>query len=138
MATLKGMDAAARAINRAAHRALSGSVAKFLKGDAMNDLNAQIQPDGSPFPDKAESTKRAYRRRGWDTERFLVRTGKSVRLTHEVYTRAGTTTLEIRPMGWETLSYHVPDRVEWFSLTPDKVARCVQIMNEEIDRELNA
>lgn len=137
MATLTGIDQAERAFFRAVERAMKGPVKDFLMRDANNAIEMQLQPDGKPFPKKAESTKKAYRRMGWDTERFLHRTGESRRLTSAFTKRAGVFELTITPRGWETLSYHVPDRVQWFGMTLEMANRVQEIISDEVRRELS-
>lgn len=139
MASLKGMDRAERAIDKAIHNALAGRVKKFIMNDLNQRLHAQEQPNGQSFPKKAESTKKAYRRMGWNTEKFLIRTGESVRLTAAYNRRAGTQELVITPIGHDVLSYHVPDRVKWFPDYSTGAARDVimNIFNEELRNELN-
>lgn len=138
MAKLTGMDKADRAIHKAVKSALSGRVRKFIVNDLKQRLNAQEQPNGEAFPEKAESTKRAYASRGWNTEKFLVRTGESTRLTHAINQRGGAIELVITPIGHEVLSYHVPGRVEWFPDYTKGASRDVimNIVSEEVTNEL--
>lgn len=138
MATLTGMDRADRAIHKALRKALTGRVKTFVMRDLNQRLNAQEQPDGSAFPKKAESTIKAYKSKGWNTEKFLVRTGESTRLSSTVNQRGSTIELEIKPIGHEVLAFHVPSRVEWFPDYTQGAARdvIVNIMSEEVRSEL--
>lgn len=137
MATLTGMDRADKAIHRALRKALAGRVKKFLMNDIRQRLDSQTQPDGSKFPKKAESTKRAYRAKGWNTEKFLVATGESSRLQANVDQEGSTIQLMITPIGHEILSYNVPSRVRWFpEVTPGMRDVIMNIVNEEVRDEL--
>lgn len=132
MATLTGMDRQARAIENAIVKAMRGPVKDFVIQDAKNTLNAQIQPGGEPFPTKAESTKKQYRRHGWNTEKFLVRTGKSTKLQHVINKRGNFIELVVTPVGHEILSFNVPSRTKWMGLDAPAVARVTEILQEAV------
>lgn len=131
MAKLTGVPQVTRVIERAITRSLGNRVQKFIKSELENALESQTQVDGSPFPKKAESTKKAYRRKGWDTEHFLVATGKSSKLVH------GQTGMRLRvyPRGYDIQEFHLP-RVQWIGLPQGAQDRVVDILKEDIANEL--
>ena len=143
MATLTGMDRAEKAISKAFRTALTGRVKKFIMADLNQRLKSQEQPDGSAFPKKfqtehGDKVRAEYKRNGWNTEKFLIRTGESVRLSSAYSNRGGVHELTITPIGHEILSHHVPKRVEWFPDYSEGAARDVilNIMSEEVTNEL--
>ena len=60
------------------------------------------QATGQPMPEKAESTKRAYRKHGWNTENFLVRTGRS----SVVQSRRVKNGIRLTPTDPKIIGYH--------------------------------
>lgn len=83
------------------------------------EFEAQIerkrQADGTPMPKKAESTKKQYRRKGWDTEHFLKRTGQSAKVKQQ-NTPSG---VRLFAAGKDILQYNVPKRAKWLTITQD-------------------
>jgi len=139
MAKLTGMDAVNRSIDRAVKKSFGGRVKKFIMADLKHRLHSQEQPDGSKFPQKAQSTIKAYRSRGFNTKEFLIATGESSRLKADVDEYGGIIQLRITPVGHEILSYNVPSRVLWFPDYTKGAAFDVikNIIQEDISHDLS-
>lgn len=134
MATLKGFDRAGKVIESAVDRAMRTTVKDYVIARAKFSLNLQRDKDGNPMPDKAESTKRAYRRKGYDTERFLVASGKSTEMMYEWYNHV----LTVYPRGQKILSYNVESRTKWVQPEKDLMNGVNQLISEEIARALKS
>lgn len=127
MAQLRGMNNVKTELRRVIRNSFRTRVSAYITREMKDRLYAQVQPDGDAFPDKKESTIKQYKRKGWDTEHFLIRTGKSTPLK----TRVSGDTLEVYPVGHETLAYH-KDRVQWMGLTPEQERRVIEILSEDV------
>lgn len=132
MATLKGFDRAEKAITGAVDKAMRTTVKDYVIARAKFQLKMQIDKRGEQMPDKAESTKRAYRRKGYDTENFLVASGKSTEMMYEWLNHV----LTVYPRGQVILGYNVPKRTEWVQPTDDLMNGVNLLISEEIARAL--
>lgn len=139
MATLKGFDKIVGVIDKAVRKSLQGKVTAFVKANAERQLTWQRDKEGEPMPEKAESTKRQYRRKGWNTEKFLVRTGQSTKM---VANWDGGDWV-IYPQGQTRLGYHItpddgPARTRWVQPTQALYDEINKIISEEIARALKS
>jgi len=74
---LKGFPQAVKAIKDKAFKVLANEGVDTIKEYLDDMIDLQRDASGKPLPTKADSTKRAYAREGWNTEDWLVRTGKA-------------------------------------------------------------
>lgn len=143
--TVTNAKAHQQPMNNAVYEVLSGKVAAHVKSYLRQLLGANIQADGSPRPasppagQKYESTKKAYKRKGWDTEHYLVATGASTKLESRMI---GKKTLEITPANPTILGYHIPENeryrgeMTWMELNQSEQDTVMGIIRERIKRAL--
>lgn len=82
---------------------LHNTVGDYVKTYLKNKISTQVDSTGNRMPIKKDSTKQIYRKHGWDTEHWFVRTGASVVLQQKNLLNA----VEIFPSDPEdVLSYH--------------------------------
>ena len=92
------------------------------------------QANTKPMPEKLEATKKAYKRKGYNTENFLVRTGASTRILIK-RVKTGAT---LRPAKPEILQYHdvnaggsfPTQRVDWFRLNFGTRQKLLRLLRE--------
>ena len=75
-----------------------------------SQLNSQQTATGEPLPKKDKSTVDEYRQKGWNTSKWLVRTGNSTRLISKNISGG----ISISPQGKDKLRY-VKKASEWFA-----------------------
>jgi hypothetical protein len=106
-----------RKLKAAIGNVLDRDVSRYVIVTMDQRLATNENADGSPRPgsspsgSKKPATVKAYKKKGWDTEHYLVATGKSTELKY----RVSGTTLIITPRtakGRQILSYHIP-RSQW-------------------------
>lgn len=112
---------------------MAGPVLRLIVNHQNWLLEHNLNPDGTPHPStppvgkKSAATVRAYQRRGWDTEHYLIRTGESAKLQHRFDDRG--LTLTVSPVRPKILGYHVPKsrfrgQIEWVDVfAPDASGR---------------
>lgn len=82
MAKLKNSGSTARIIQQKAVRSIQSNCKTIVDTYLKNILATQVDANGNRFPEKKESTKKQYRRNGWDTEHWLVRTGAATKVNY--------------------------------------------------------
>jgi len=127
-----------RAIDRAGKKTIRTRIRGFLEQYATENIVAQTGADGKPFPRKADSTIEQYRRRGWNTEQFLIRTGQSVKLTFsQTATSVRMVPFGATDAGDRILEFHDPSRVQWLTPLPDDFKnRVLRIFADDVERIL--
>lgn len=102
-------------------------------------LMEKRQADGYPMPDKADSTKKAYKKLGWDTEHYLVATGVSTQVFSDD-SKPGR--IRFRPRNPKILSYHTPVRardgmqIDWFRLGDSVIPNITDAFNRRLRKVL--
>lgn len=132
MASVKGFDRAVKVVTESVDRAMRTTVKDYVIKHAQFRLKMQRDKTGEQMPEKAESTKRQYRRKGWNTEDFLVRTGKSTVMDYEWLNHV----LTVYPRGQTILGYNVEKRTKWVDPTDDLMNGVNLLISEEIARAL--
>ena len=133
MATLKGFDRVEKRIVDTVDTAMRTKVKDHVIKHAELNLSFQRDKTGQMMPKKAESTKKQYRRKGWDTEKFLVRTGQSTVMRYEWLNHE----LTVYPQGQTVLAYHVPERTDWVQPTAALIEEVENILSKELARVLS-
>ncbi len=83
-------------------------------------LQSRKDSKGNPFPKKKDSTKRQYKKKGWDTEHWLIRTNTAAQINVS-NTQAGIT---LEPADPDDVLKYVKQSKEWFRF------------NDEIERKI--
>ena len=95
-----------------------------------------VTADGEPMPRKAASTIKQYRRKGWDTKHFLIRTGASAQMK----SRVSGGSLFVGPQDPETLLYNTPDsrgrNTLTFALNPGEWDRVIFQIGKDMAKAL--
>ena len=136
-----------RDMRRIISEALKTPVNALARNDLRHQLATNKQADGTPRPasppagKKYPATIRQYKRHGWDTEHYLVRTGKSTKLKSRMRDRGMT--LEIVPANPEILGYHVPKNeryrgeMSWMELTESAMGKISNIVRKRLWRRFH-
>lgn len=108
----------------------------LVKGFITGRLKRGVTADGEPMPRKAASTIAQYRRKGWDTKHFLIRTGASTKLK----SRVSGGRLYVGPMDPDTLHYNTDEsngrNTLTFVLAPHEQNEVVDFLKAEIAKRL--
>ena len=80
MAKLTGMKRVNDEVGAKVQASIRASIPGIITSYLDENLNKQVTATNKPLPTKADSTKRAYAKRGWNQEKWFVRTGKSSKL----------------------------------------------------------
>lgn len=136
-----GLDKWRREFEKEASKVLRTVVRQDLFDYLKIQLETNTQPDGSPRPStspqgkKKPSTIKAYEKKGWDTEHYLVATGESTKLNAKM--SDGGLTLTITPERPEILGFHIPEsqhrgKIDWMSISDGQAARTVKLLSTEL------
>ena len=107
-------------------------VIDYIERTVVRNLNSNHDADGNMQPKKKESTKKSYKKSGYDTENWLKRSGDSTELVSKK-NKSGVT---VAPIGQEILSYHKKEADNLFSLAKKDVAAIQKIIVKNIEKEL--
>ena len=127
MAKWKDKNNALTEIDKAVSKAVKNvlpTIMELLKANVKSNRKA----DGTPQPKKKASTKAQYKKHGWDTENWLVRTGKSTKLKKRKQGNGWV----VEPTDKTILKYHLDEVEDWMLLTDDDK----EIVFDEISKEL--
>lgn len=124
-------------------RVLNNHIAPLVKRYLYALLVKNENADGTPRPGtppqgaKHAKTIRRYAKLGWNTKHYLVATGKSTELKHQL-TRGGTR-LVIEPKGKKTLGYHIPEsahrgEIRWMELNESVQQEILETAQTELNR----
>lgn len=80
MAKLSGMKTYENNVKRTIVSVIQKEGETIILNQLDNQLTSQVDADKKKLPEKKASTKKQYRYKGWNTEQWLVRTGKSTQL----------------------------------------------------------
>lgn len=114
MAKLKGMGNIALKINSKIISTIQQEIAPMVVGYLRSLLSKQTDARGNRFPTKKESTKRQYKKQGWDTEHWLIRTNTAA----QVVTQNISDGVRLIPADPEKILQYVDRSDDWFLLSP--------------------
>jgi len=124
-------------------RPISGYVTKDKYRKKKDGSKVKTKDGVNVMPgEKAPDTIKAYKKKGWETEKYLVRTGDSTRLKHRV-SKAGTK-LTIEPAsdeGFEILSHHLPKNkfrglMGWMELNTKAEKKIIKRIRNRVRKRL--
>jgi hypothetical protein len=114
-----------RLINQKVISTIREQLPEVIKDYYAGLLNQQRTSLGAPLPEKKENTRKQYREKGWNENKWLVRTGRSTKLQVEM-TEQG---IRISPIGKDTLK-KVKGAEEWFSLSGSIRERILELIRK--------
>lgn len=127
-----GLDKALKEINDTVKASIKNDIPFIITEYLKNQLDTQIDASGKKMPEKKESTKKYYKKYGWNTEKFLIRTGESTKLT----TKNISNGIEIEPKNPDILKKFIPSRVDWMTLNQQAIKKIVDILMEDLRKKL--
>ena len=136
-------------IKAAVKESLDKDVAPFIQKylhallESNRDASGKQRPSTKPAGRKKESTIRQYKRKGWNTETYLVRTGESIKLKHKI--GKGGTRLTVEPAsskGRKILSYHIPKsahrgEIHWMELNTKAEHKIIKRIRNRVRKRLS-
>jgi hypothetical protein len=129
MAQLKNFDSASRVIKNRVVNSLQSSCKVLVERYLENQLESGVDAKGERFPEKRESTKKAYDKKGYDTTHWLIRTGKSTGLNFN-NTSGG---FKVSPFDAELLK-KVRRADDWFTLNETITQQIIHKIKEDLKR----
>ena len=138
MATLKGFDRVEKRIVDTVDTAMRTKVKDHVIKHAELNLSFQRDKTGQMMPKKfqtktGDKVRAAYIRKGWDTEKFLVASGKSTQMLYEWLNHE----LTVYPLGQTILEHHIPKRTDWVQPTAALIEEVENILSKELARVLS-
>lgn len=112
MAKLKNTQNVSRDISRKVIQSIQTNCKPLVDIYLKDILSTQVDAEGKRFPDKKESTKKQYRRNGWNEDQWLIRTGKATVVKYRNILNG----LEARPTDPEDILGYVERSESWFTL----------------------
>jgi len=128
---LTGFQEAGKAIVENVKKTFNTKIEDIATDYLNYQLNAQIDANNEPMPKKSLSTIKEYQKHGYNTEKFLVRTGESTKLR----VLKNGSTMVIQPEGYKILKNLIPNRVEWMVLNDEVIAKIREKFLEELRKE---
>lgn len=114
-------------LSKRVNNIIKKDVALFLLKHLRENLRLQIDEDGNRLPDKKESTIEEYKRKGYNTKDWFIRTGNSVQL--KITKLAGG--IRIYPAGKEILKF-VPESANWFNLSANTKLNIIELIRKKL------
>lgn len=115
MAKLKGLSNTVRTINTKIVSTIQQDIAPMVVRYLRSLISKQVDARGNSFPEKKESTKKQYRKHGWNENLWLIRTDTAA----QVVTQNIQDGVRLIPADPEKILQHVPRADDWFLLNSD-------------------
>jgi len=128
---MTGFNQAMNEIKRNLQNTFNTKIEEVIKDYLEAQLSAQVDANAKPMPKKAPATIKEYAKQGWNTDKFLIRTGDSTKLK---ITKSGNKMI-VEPEGADVLKNLIPRRVEWMSLNDEAVKQITNKFLEELKKE---
>lgn len=128
---LSGLDEVGKDVAQNMRNTFRTKLEKLVREYLEYQISAQIDAENKPMPKKKPATIKQYQKEGYNTDKFLVRTGKSTELN---VTISGDT-MVIQPKGYEILKNLIPSRVEWMTINDQLVNEITNKFLEELKKE---
>lgn len=128
MVTLKNFNESHNRINKTIINSLHDNCKRVIEEYLENQLLTQVNSEGERFPQKKESTKKSYLKKGYDTEHWLVRTGKSTRLVFKNTLKGFT----VKPLDPNRILNNVADSKSWFTLNNQVTQKIISQIKKDL------
>lgn len=130
---IDGLSEALNSIRESFIQSFNESVPEALKTHLESQIDSQVDALGNPFPKKASQTIKLYAEGGFNTTKYLIKTGESVKLQS---TKFGNK-LVIQPVGWEKLRYHVGDgKIAWPTLNEEAIKVVYGVISKDLNKTI--
>ena len=115
MAKFKRTENIARTIQTNVVNSIKKDCKPIVKRYLEGLIDKQRDAKGRVFPKKKDSTIKQYKKQGWNTTHWLVRTGESTKLVFKNLKDG----LSIKPRDPEDILQYVDQSEDWFVLNAD-------------------
>lgn len=127
MAKLTGMDAAHKTIAAKVVNSIKKDVPIIIKKSLSNSLKRGSDSKGNAFPDKKESTKKSYEKKGYNQNKWLIASGKGKEVTVEKISNG----IRLTPKG-KSYMKHVEQSKQWFSLSTKTITNILNKIRKRL------
>lgn len=128
---MTGFDQAIKEIQRNIQKTFDTRMESVIRDYLEAQIENQVDANKKAMPKKAPKTIEEYQKHGYNTEKFLVRTGESTKLK---FKKSGNK-ITIEPAGPNILKNLIPSRVDWMTLNDEAIAKITNQFLEQLKKE---